>query len=60
MENTSSVNTNLDSEDKENRQVKVLKKFMNKVAKKGIGIQSKDSDIKSSKTLSSNSTKSTA
>ena len=60
VENTSSVNYRSDSEDKEQTSESTQKVYMNKVAKKGIGIQSKDSDIKSSKTLSSNSTKSTA
>ena len=60
VENTSSVNYRYDSEDKEQTSESTQKVYMNKVAKKGIGIQSKDSDIKSSKTLSSNSTKSTA
>ena len=59
-ENTSSVNYRSDSEDKEQTSESTQKVYMNKAAKKGIGIQSKDSDIKSSKTLSSNSTKSTA
>ena len=60
VENTSSVNYRSDSEDKEQTSESTQKVYMNKVAKKGIGIQSKDSDTKSSKTLSSNSTKSTA
>ena len=60
VENTSSINYRSDSEDKEQTSESTQKVYMNKVAKKGIGIQSKDSDIKSSKTLSSNSTKSTA
>lgn len=60
VENTSSVNYRYDSEDKEQTSESTQKVYMNKVAKKGIGIQNKDSDTKSSKTLSSNSTKSTA
>lgn len=60
VENTSSVNYRYDSEDKEQTSESTQKVYMNKVAKKGIGIQSKDSDIKSSKTSKSNSTKSTA
>ena len=60
VENTSSVNYRSDSEDKEQTSESTQKVYMNKVAKKGIGIQSKDSDIKSSKTSKSNSTKSTA
>lgn len=60
VENTSSVNYRSDSEDKEQTSESTQKVYMNKVAKKGIGIQSKDSDTKSSKTLSSNSTNSTA
>ena len=60
VENTSSVNYRFDSEDKEQTSESTQKVYMNKVAKKGIGIQNKDSDTKSSKTLSSNSTKSTA
>ncbi len=60
VENTSSINYRSDSEDKEQTSESTQKVYMNKVAKKGIGIQSKDSDTKSSKTLSSNSTKSTA
>ena len=60
VENTSSVNYRSDSEDKEQTSESTQKVYMNKVAKKGIGIQSKDSGTKSSKTLSSNSTKSTA
>ena len=59
VENTSSVNYRYDSEDKEQTSESTQKVYMNKVAKKGIGIQNKDSDTKSSKTLSSNSTKST-
>ena len=60
VENTSFVNYRSDSKDKEQTSESTQKVYMNKVAKKGIGIQSKDSDTKSSKTLSSNSTKSTA
>ena len=60
VENTSSVNYRSDSEDKEQTSESTQKVYMNKAAKKGIGIQSKDSGTKSSKTLSSNSTKSTA
>lgn len=60
VENTSSVNYRSDSEDKEQTSESTQKVYMNKVAKKGIGIQSKDSDIKSSKTSKSNLTKSTA
>ena len=60
VENTSSINYRSDSEDKEQTSESTQKVYMNKVAKKGIGIQSKDSDIKSSKTSKSNSTKSTA
>ena len=60
VENTSSVNYQSDSKDKEQTSESTQKVYMNKVAKKGIGIQSKDSDTKSSKTLSSNSTNSTA
>ena len=60
VENTSSVNYRFDSEDKEQTSESTQKVYMNKVAKKGIGIQSKDSDIKSSKTSKSNLTKSTA
>ena len=60
VENTSSVNYRSDSEDKEQTSESTQKVYMNKVAKTGIGIQSKDSDTKSSKTLSSNSTNSTA
>ena len=60
VENTSSVNYRYDSEDKEQTSESTQKVYMNKVAKKGIGIQSEDSDIKSSKTSKSNSTKSTA
>ena len=60
VESTSSVNYRSDSKDKEQTSESTQKVYMNKVAKKGIGIQSKDSDTKSSKTLSSNSTKSTA
>lgn len=60
VENTSSVNYRSDSEDKEQTSESTQKVYMNKVAKKGIGIQSKDSDTKSSKTSKSNSTKSTA
>lgn len=60
VENTSSINYRSDSKDKEHTSESTQKVYMNKVAKKGIGIQSKDSDTKSSKTLSSNSTKSTA
>ena len=60
VENTSSVNYRSDSKDKEQTSESTQKVYMNKAAKKGIGIQSKDSGTKSSKTLSSNSTKSTA
>ena len=60
VENTSSVNYRSDSEDKEQTSESTQKVYMNKVAKKCIGIQSKDSGTKSSKTLSSNTTKSTA
>ena len=60
VENTSSVNYRSDSEDKEQTSESTQKVYMNKVAKKGIGIQNKDSDTKSSKTSKSNSTKSTA
>ena len=60
VENTSSVNYRSDSEDKEQISESTQKVYMNKVAKKGIGIQSEDSDIKSSKTSKSNLTKSTA
>ena len=59
VKNTSSVNYRSDSKDKEQTSESTQKVYMNKIAKKGIGIQSKDSDTKSSKTLSSNSTKST-
>ena len=60
VENTSSVNYRSDSEDKEQTSESTQKVYMNKVAKKGIGIQSKDSDTKSSETSKSNLTKSTA
>ena len=60
VENTSSINTQTDNEDEEQTSESTQKVYMNKAAKKGIGIQSKDSGTKSSKTLSSNSTKSTA
>ena len=60
VENTSSINYRSDSKDKEHTSESTQKVYMNKVAKKGIGIQSKDSDTKSSKTSKSNSTKSTA
>ena len=60
VENSSSINSQTYNEDEEETSESTQKVYMNKVAKKGIGIQSKDSDIKSSKTLSSNSTKSTA
>ena len=60
VENTSSVNYRSDSEDKEQTSESTQKVYMNKVAKKGIGIQSKDSDTKLSKTSKSTLTKSTA
>ena len=60
VENSSSINSQTYNEDEEETSESTQKVYMNKVAKKGIGIQSKDSDTKSSKTLSSNSTKSTA
>ena len=60
VENTSSVNYRSDSKDKEQTSESTQKVYMNKAAKKGIGIQSKDSGTKSSKTSKSNSTKSTA
>ncbi len=60
VENTSSVNYRSDSEDKEQISEGTQKVYMNKVAKKGIGIQSKDSDTKLSKTSKSTLTKSTA
>ncbi len=60
VENSSSINSQTYNEDEEETSESTQKVYMNKIAKKGIGIQSKDSDIKSSETSKSNLTKSTA
>ena len=60
VENTSSVNYRSDSEDKEQTSESTQKVYMNKVAKKGIGIQNKESDIQLSKETAAESKESTA
>ena len=60
VENTSSVNYRYDSEDKEQTSESTQKVYMNKIAKKGIGIQNKESDTQLSKENAAESKESTA
>jgi len=60
VENTSSVNYRSDSEDKEQTSESTQKVYMNKIAKKGIGIQNKESDTQLSKENAAESKESTA
>ena len=60
VENTSSINSQTDNEDEEETSESIQKVYMNKIAKKGIGIQNKESDTQLSKETAAESKESTA
>mgnify|MGYP001011052309 FL=1 len=60
VENTSSINSQTDNEDEEETSESIQKVYMNKIAKKGIGIQNKESDTQLSKENAAESKESTA
>lgn len=60
VENTSSINSQTYNEDEEETSESTQKVYMNKIAKKGIGIQNKESDTQLSKETAAESKESTA
>lgn len=60
VENSSSINSQTYNEDEEETSESTQKVYMNKIAKKGIGIQNKESDTQLSKETAAESKESTA
>ncbi len=60
VENSSSINSQTYNEDEEGTSESTQKVYMNKIAKKGIGIQNKESDTQLSKETAAESKESTA